>query len=193
LGMVLSLVNQFLHPSLGMPSLPSSPLSAGGRLNLRVTSDSSQGSKGWSRSWQYPETQFHHSQIYRDTPPTNASSQLLETASDAISELDLTPQCFIHEGGAAEKQLREEDTLYSIIGTLTQKVHDDLRNSGSRTCGVANEPEEYFPCQTEDDLEERHHSEGQQTDDRPQAPAAHGLSRGRSRRRKPVSLSSVPS
>jgi len=187
LGLVLSLVNQYFHSPLGILSLPSSPLSGGGKLGLRVTSDSSVGSTGWSRPWQYPETQIHHSQICRDTPPTNASSQLLETASDAISELDLPPRCYIHEGSGVEK--RAEDTLYELVGTYTQKVHDDLR----KTCGAVNSRKDYFSCQTEDVMEERYPSECQQSDDEVQAPALYGLSRGRSRRRKPVTVPFAPS
>ena len=111
---------------------------------------------------------------------------MIETASDAISDLALSPN-FSREVG--EKQVEEEDTLLELVGTLTQRNLDQLRLSPCQKWSDA----DYFRdqrtrSQTRVAMEESYSSGCQQIDDEAELAGLIGLSRGRSRRMKPVAV-----
>jgi hypothetical protein len=181
LQLVLSLVNRFLQPNFIVRSPLSSPFSGAGRLGLRVTSES-ETLDSWPNQWHYPETRFHHSYLCRDTPTTNPSSQMLETASDAISDLALSPGCYMIAG--KEKQSHDDD----LVGTFTQKVHDETWLLARQLWIVDKREPRFSTQQTDTVANETTLTNGQQSEKEAGIPMLLGNYRGRSRRRKPVAM-----
>jgi hypothetical protein len=181
----LSIVNQVLHPNFSILPLPTSPRSGGGKLGLRVTSETtSPQSTAWTSLWNLPESHFQHSQVCKDSPPTNSSSQLLDTASDAISDLALSPRCYI-KGDGDDVEKHEEDCLYDLIGTLTQRAHDQLRLPAGEMCVGAKYSQSGIEAESE--IAACPEDSGK-IDDEAKSTGAFRITRGRSRSRKPVSV-----